>query len=90
MRGLTLLLLILAAIAIYYLFINKGANKLGVYSGKGETCPNCKNPVEESFNVCPICKETLKKKCEKCGEKVNAEWKYCPYCESLLNKDMIR
>lgn len=82
----TLLFLILAAIVIYYLFINKDINKLGIYSRTEKICPNCKNPVEENFNVCPVCKETLKKKCGKCGEKVNTGWKYCPYCESLLDK----
>lgn len=85
----TLLLLILAAIAIYYFFIYKGN---GVYKINTfiktvqKRCPNCKNPVEDSFNICPVCKETLKRKCSNCGERINAEWMYCPYCENIVAK----
>jgi len=42
--------------------------------------------VEPDFNVCPVCKETLKKKCNNCGESVDVTWKYCPYCEVSLRK----
>ena len=82
----TLFLLILAAIVIYYLFIYKDSNKYTIFTRIGRRCPNCNNPVEESFNVCPVCKETLKKKCLTCGEKVDAAWRYCPYCEQTIGK----
>lgn len=82
----TLFLLIIAAIAIYYLFLDKDINGKKFFTSNEKRCSNCKNIVEESFNVCPICKETLKKKCENCGERVSPRWKYCPYCENLINK----
>lgn len=86
----TLFLFILAAIVIYYLFIYKDSNKYKIFKNNEKRCPNCKNPVEESFNVCPICKETLKKKCESCGERINTQWKYCPYCEKTINKSEVQ
>lgn len=77
----TLFILIIVAFLIYYFFIYKtdGFSILGF--NKGKKCPNCHNPVEENFNVCPVCKETLKRKCTNCGERLDALWKYCPYCE---------
>lgn len=86
----TLFLLIIAAMVIYYFFIYKYRSKNGFFIKYKKRCPNCKNAVEESFNVCPICKETLKKKCETCGEIVYAEWKYCPYCAKHINKSDVR
>lgn len=82
----TLLILLISALLIYYLFIYKDYTKSNFFSTKNKTCPNCKNVVEENFNVCPICKETLKKTCESCGEKVDASWLYCPYCEKPMRK----
>jgi len=49
-------------------------------------CPNCGNPINAGFNVCPVCKETLKKKCSSCGNMVDINWKYCPYCKVTLRK----
>ncbi len=74
----TLLILILIAILIYYKTI------LSIDSNK--KCPNCQNSVEPDFNVCPVCKETLKRKCNNCGESVDVTWKYCPYCETSLRE----
>lgn len=81
----TLFLLILVAILTYYFLIYRDdvKNKFGMFSKK--KCPNCHNPIEESFSVCPICKETLKRKCKNCGEKVDVSWKYCPYCEEPVD-----
>lgn len=81
----TLFLLILTAMAIYYFFINKENGGQMLFKSE-KKCPNCKNVVKENFNVCPICKETLKKNCVHCGEKINAEWKFCPYCENKVDK----
>lgn len=82
----TLLLLILISMVIYYFFIYKQAYKTILYKVNGKRCPNCSNPVESDFNVCPVCKETLKRKCNSCGEYVDVTWKYCPYCEASLRK----
>ena len=82
----TLFLLILAAIMVYYFFIYKDSYKHTIFTRYEKRCPNCKNPIEESFNICPICKETLKKKCSSCGEKVDAAWRYCPYCENTIGR----
>jgi len=54
-----------------------------------KNCPNCNNPIEDSFNVCPICKETLKKRCTNCKELIDASWKFCPYCENTVSKGEI-
>ena len=54
------------------------------YGVTDKKCPNCSNPVEIEFNVCPVCKETLRKKCHCCGSMVDITWKYCPYCEETL------
>lgn len=82
----TLLLLIIIAAAVYYVFIYRQDYKSIFYGAAGKRCPNCSNPVEASFNVCPVCKETLKKKCKNCGNSVETTWKFCPYCETTLRK----
>jgi RNA polymerase subunit RPABC4/transcription elongation factor Spt4 len=81
----TLFLLIIIALLIYYFILHRegGVSRLGFRNQK--LCPNCHNPVEEQFNICPICKETLKKKCHHCGEKIDSTWKYCPFCEKPVN-----
>lgn len=84
---LTLLIFIIIAIGIYYFFIYKDSYSSVFNLARVKKCPNCGNSVENNFNVCPICKETLKKKCINCGEIVEIGWKFCPYCESSLKKD---
>ena len=85
-----LLLLVLAAIVIYYFFIYRENGKLKLFSTGGKRCPNCKNPIEDSYNVCPVCKETLKRKCVNCGQRVDISWKYCPFCENLIDKSEVK
>jgi len=82
----TLLFFIISAGIIYYLFIYKDNYKSIVNSDNQKRCPNCGNAIEDNFNVCPICKETLKRKCPNCGERVEVAWKYCPYCEKDLKR----
>ena len=82
----TLFILLILAFCIYYLFIYKTNNTNQVDIYKSNKCPNCGSVVEKDFNVCPICKETLKKHCENCGEKVEVHWNFCPYCEKHINK----
>ncbi|WP_408626307.1 zinc ribbon domain-containing protein [Anaerosolibacter carboniphilus] len=59
-------------------------------TSKVNRCPNCNSIVEKDFNVCPICKETLKKYCTNCGEKIDVHWRFCPYCEKPIDKDVIK
>lgn len=79
----TLIILIFIAIIIYLIFI-QGSN--APFSSKNKRCPNCSNPIEDYYNVCPVCKETLKTKCSNCNEKIEAAWTYCPYCETKVNR----
>ncbi|PKM94439.1 MAG: hypothetical protein CVU84_10230 [Firmicutes bacterium HGW-Firmicutes-1] len=82
----TLFLLVLTALASYYFFIYKDRNRFSFFAGNDKRCPSCNNVVEKSFNVCPICKETLKRKCVSCGETIDAAWVFCPYCENSVGK----
>ena len=82
----TLFLFIIIAGTVYYFIIYKVDYKKTIQSNEDKRCPNCKNSVEKSFNICPICKETLKRKCPNCGEMVEVSWKYCPYCERSLKQ----
>lgn len=77
-----LFLLIIAAVIIYYFVIYKDNGSKGFLVGGQKKCPNCRNPIEEEFNVCPVCKETLKRKCGNCGERLDVSWQYCPFCEN--------
>ncbi len=82
----TLLFLVLLILILYYFFIYKEAYRSIFNKNKGKKCPNCGNPIEANYNVCPICKETLKKKCPDCSKMVDVNWKYCPYCKMTLRK----
>jgi len=78
----TLLTLIIIALLIYFIFIQQGYVKNNKFVNNGRKCPNCNNPIEDNYNVCPICKETLKTKCIQCNANIEADWTYCPYCEA--------
>lgn len=82
----TLLLLVAVILIIYYFFIYKENYKTFFDQKSGQKCPNCGNHIESSYNVCPVCKETLKKKCPDCEKMVDINWKYCPYCKATLRK----
>lgn len=84
-HDMTLIVLTLVAICIYYLFVMKGHK--GIVGNKTKVCPNCRSTIEDGFNVCPVCKETLKRKCVNCGEWLNVQWIYCPYCELSQGKN---
>ena len=51
-------------------------------AGGALLCPNCHNPIEEAFALCPICKTKLKKTCKnpQCGKSIKMQWNVCPYC----------
>lgn len=82
----TLFILVIVAFATYYLFIYRGGYKEIFDNNKEKKCPNCQSHVEENFNVCPICKETLKKKCPNCSERIDVRWNFCPFCEEPIEK----
>lgn len=84
----TLFFLILIASAIYVLFIYQNDVKNKNINNTSGKCPNCGSAVESHFNVCPICKETLKTPCPACGEKLSVKWEYCPFCECNLKKNI--
>lgn len=82
----TLFFLILIASAIYILFVYQDDTKYNKSSNDSGKCPNCGSAVERHFNVCPICKETLRTGCPNCGEKLSVKWAFCPFCEYSLRK----
>lgn len=82
----TLLFLILTAILIYYFLVYRTDETNLLNSSARLKCPSCSNAVEKDYNVCPICKETLKRKCANCGEMLEGHWNYCPYCEAPVQK----
>jgi len=43
-------------------------------------CPNCGQPVEADFLLCPGCHTQLKKSCPDCGRLLYLPWDICPYC----------
>lgn len=81
----TLLFLVLIALLIYYLSIYKDESSLKNVNAHNK-CPSCGSKIEQDFNVCPICKESLKKPCQNCGEIIESYWNYCPYCEHKIKK----
>lgn len=81
-----LFFLILLAFLIYYLLIERGSGNSKNMCQSEKKCPTCHNPVEDSFNLCPICKETLKKACPHCGEKVQIGWRFCPFCGKTITR----
>jgi len=49
----------------------------------GPTCPECANPIEERFTVCPFCHHQLVRICENCSEPLKPEWNGCPSCGAV-------
>lgn len=48
-------------------------------------CPQCGEPVESNWRICPVCEIRLQSPiCPGCGQSVKENWKRCPACESLL------
>lgn len=82
----TLLLLIIIGIVAYYFCIYKQNYKTILNGITNKKCPNCSNAVKSDFNVCPVCKETLRNKCINCEKMVDISWKYCPYCKDSLRE----
>jgi formylglycine-generating enzyme required for sulfatase activity len=54
-------------------------------SDKKDTCPNCGEPVEKGWKLCPACEYPLiSNSCPECFKAVKEHWKRCPYCEARL------
>jgi CheY-like chemotaxis protein len=51
--------------------------------GHGPTCPQCSNPIEERFAVCPFCRHQLVRTCATCSEPLKPEWTICPSCGAV-------
>jgi type IV pilus assembly protein PilB len=49
----------------------------------GPTCPECSNPIEERFAVCPFCRHQLVRTCTTCSEPLKPEWNICPSCGAV-------
>ena len=48
-------------------------------------CPNCNEPVQPTWRICPVCETRLiELTCPVCGQPVKENWKRCPECEALL------
>ena len=44
------------------------------------SCPNCRRPVEEDFQVCAHCATPLRQPCPRCDRLLQFSWRHCPYC----------
>jgi type IV pilus assembly protein PilB len=53
----------------------------------GPTCPQCSNPIEERFAVCPFCRHKLVRTCATCSEPLKPEWAICPACGAVPKGD---
>lgn len=48
-------------------------------------CPNCGEPVEKTWKICPACETLLiALQCPQCKAPVKEHWKRCPECEASL------
>ena len=45
-------------------------------------CEKCGKQVDESFNLCPYCGETIEKQltCNNCGAVIKKDYSFCPRC----------
>lgn len=80
----TLYVLVLMAIALYYLLFIK-PNSIKEDTADLRICCNCKSSIKSQNSICPVCKETLRRPCSCCGEQLDVTWQYCPYCEKPIN-----
>jgi len=59
-------------------------------------CRSCGKLLQEDFNVCPYCGNSIKITCVKCGKVLMEEYNACPYCgkkvsgKSAVSKDNTR
>jgi len=49
-------------------------------------CPNCSQPVQPGWKMCPFCgAQLVKPTCPNCGQQTQPGWKMCPFCGTQLN-----
>ena len=77
-------ILILVSVLVYILVRVIHKYKFRSYALNQSKCPNCHNPVEETYIRCPECHYKLKTNCPSCGKVVKTSWDICPYCEAEL------
>ena len=54
-------------------------------------CPTCKEPVQPTWRICPVCETRLTELvCPVCAQSVRENWKRCPECEALLLCNICR
>ena len=49
----------------------------------GLLCPQCSNPIEETFTTCPFCQTQLRRTCSSCASALLSEWTSCPFCGAV-------
>lgn len=48
-------------------------------------CPNCNEPLEPDFEVCPNCGKERSLSCPNCQRPIKSKWKVCPRCRTSLS-----
>lgn len=43
-------------------------------------CPNCGEPIDSQYVLCPHCKTQFSKLCPRCSKHLKLTWSICPYC----------
>jgi hypothetical protein len=43
-------------------------------------CPQCNDPVEDDWLICPRCRRTLAHRCQVCGGTIGLDWPVCAWC----------
>ena len=51
-----------------------------------QTCPHCKERVQDEFAVCPYCGVALKRQCVSCDRLLALNWTVCPYCATPVSQ----
>ena len=80
------LLFIISLSVIFYFICMELDKPVPPFSPLSGECPDCNEPVESGWLVCPKCRAVLREVCPACG-KVHDSWvKYCPWCRHLNQK----
>ena len=52
--------------------------------GRQQNCRVCREEIDESFLVCPVCTTRLRQACVNCKAPLEPLWQVCPYCETPI------